>query len=798
MSAQVAPQNLEAEDHVLGAMLLSPRAVDVAAETLTAADFYRSTNGAVFTVCTDLHLDGVAVDAITVIDRLEEKRDGNGKSLLEQVGGRSRVHELANIVPATANVGHYANIVKEAAVLRRMLAAGQTIAALAMERPGDTDDLVEQAEAAVYALRNESDRSSFVAAGDALAEAMERLRELHDRGATVIGVASGYRALDNYTAGFQPGDLTVLAARPSMGKALSLETEVLTPDGWTTMGALQVGDKVIGGDGHPDVVTAIFDQGERDLYEVEFGDGATVECCNEHLWLTQTRNERRRGAAGSPRPLSEIRATLTREDNPGEPNHSIPYVEPVAFRERTLPLDPYLLGLYLGDGDSSGGSRVRLHSNDEELRAEFCDRLPEGDEGVETVPAERCASISIRRAKRNNKQSETLRLLKSLGLAGVGSHEKFIPREYLWAGVDDRLALLQGLCDTDGYVTDPGGAGIEYCTVSQSLCRDVLFLVRSLGGRATFRRSPSTGAYRINASFHNGITPVRLSRKKAKWNGRRRGQGRFIRKVTFKRRSECRCITVSRGLYVVGDFVVTHNTGLALGVCAQVAIHQGLPVGLFTLEMGHQQIIQRLLAIEASVDVHHLRIGKLDAPAWDRVYSASAKIKNAPLFIDDSGTLSILELRSKARRLKARNPKLALLVVDYIQLMDGGGNGREENRVQEVSRISRALKKLARELDVPVLALSQLSRAVETRHDKRPLLSDLRESGAIEQDADLVMFLYRDEYYNPEDLENAGIAELALAKHRNGATTTVKLSFAKRYARFTDLHLPGDLGAERP
>jgi replicative DNA helicase len=153
--------------------------------------------------------------------------------------------------------------------------------------------------------------------------------------------------------------------------------------------------------------------------------------------------------------------------------------------------------------------------------------------------------------------------------------------------------------------------------------------------------------------------------------------------------------------------------------------------------------------------------------------------------VDDTGSITMMELRSKARRLKAREPKLGLIVVDYLQLMTSGTN--PENRVQEVSQISRQLKVLARDLDVPILALSQLSRAVEQRHDKRPVLSDLRESGAIEQDSDLVMFVYRDEYYTGEESDAQGLAELIVAKHRNGPTDTVKLSFLKRYAKFSDL-----------
>jgi replicative DNA helicase len=161
----------------------------------------------------------------------------------------------------------------------------------------------------------------------------------------------------------------------------------------------------------------------------------------------------------------------------------------------------------------------------------------------------------------------------------------------------------------------------------------------------------------------------------------------------------------------------------------------------------------------------------------------------APIYVDDTASITMMELRSKARRLKSREPKLGMIIIDYLQLMTSGSN--PENRVQEVSQISRQLKVLARDLDVPIVALSQLSRAVEQRQDKRPILSDLRESGSIEQDADLVAFVYRDEYYNHEESDAQGLAEINLAKHRNGPTDSIKLSFLKRYAKFTDLAAAG-------
>src|SRR5207244_2448070 len=190
------------------------------------------------------------------------------------------------------------------------------------------------------------------------------------------------------------------------------------------------------------------------------------------------------------------------------------------------------------------------------------------------------------------------------------------------------------------------------------------------------------------------------------------------------------------------------KSALGLGVATNLAVRHELPVALFTLEMSKAEVTQRLMCSEAKVESQRLRTGKLAVDDWPRLTAACDKLAKAPIYVDDTGSITMMEIRSKLRRLKSKEPDLGLVIVDYLQLMTSGTT--VEHRVPEVSQISRALKVLARDLDVPILALSQLSRAVEQRHDKRPILSDLRESGSIEQDADLVIFIYRDEYYNEE------------------------------------------------
>src|SRR6266540_4186237 len=415
-AAPVPPQNLEAEESVLGAMLLSPGAIGAVSEVLVASDFYRESHAKIYRAALALYAKGEPVDAITLVDELEERGE------LEDVGGRVRLHELAALVPATANAAHYARIVREMATLRGLIAAGQQIAQLGWERPGETQLLVDRAEQVVFELSQSRVTTEFSHIEDLLKESFERITALYEAGADVTGVPAGFRDLDRLTSGFQAGNLVIVAARPSMGKS-------------------------------------------------------------------------------------------------------------------------------------------------------------------------------------------------------------------------------------------------------------------------------------------------------------------------------------------------------ALGLCiaANLALRHETPVALFTLEMSKSEVTQRLLCSEAKVESQRLRTGKLAQDDWPRLVAAGDKLMKAPIYGDDTGSITMMEIRSKARRLKSKEPKLGLIIIDYLQLMTSGTTA--ENRVQEVS---------------------QISRAVEQRHDKRPILSDLRDSGSIEQDADLVLFVYRDEYYN-EETDQQGLAEIILSKHRNGPTGIEKLSFLKRYAKFADL-----------
>lgn len=225
------------------------------------------------------------------------------------------------------------------------------------------------------------------------------------------------------------------------------------------------------------------------------------------------------------------------------------------------------------------------------------------------------------------------------------------------------------------------------------------------------------------------------------------------------------------------------KTSLALNMAQHVAVKEGIPVGIFSLEMSKEQLIDRLISTEAAIDSWKLRTGNLDDSDFPRINQAMASLSEAPIFIDDSAMANVMEMRTKARRLQSEHG-LGLLIVDYLQLMSG--RATTDNRVQEISEISRSLKALARELDVPLIALSQLSRAVESRPSRVPQLSDLRESGSIEQDADVVLFIYREDVYDPES-DRKGVADIIVSKHRNGPTGQVELFFKGEFMQFKNL-----------
>jgi len=787
---RIPPHNLDAERAVLGAILLEGReTLPRVIELLKASDFYTEAHRLTYQAMLTLFNRSEPVDVLTLT---EELRRGDQ---LEHVGGPAALALLVEQGSISAYLSSYASIVRDMAVLRELIQTSSQIIAQAFEAKEDVQTLVDDAERRIFSLAERRLEGSALPIGKILRNTFEYIERLYERKEHVTGVATGFEKLDLETSGFQPSDFIIIAGRPSMGKAQPLDAKVKTTTGWTRMGDLRLGDELASVDGRRSRVSGIFPQGVRPVYRVRFSDGRSTTCTGEHLWRVYSRGW------SEPRVLEtdQVAELLRRKryqhrlwiDAPtGEFGHA-----------EELPIEPYVLGALLGEGTLSGSSLRFSTAQSETLdrileRAApaFALRAAGGYDRriVQSAGAHRAGVAGVT----PNGLTDALR---HLGLWGCRAEAKFIPEVYLNAPRADRVELLRGLMDTDGWVERRGS--MRFCSTSERLARQVADLVRSLGGWCSVRSRHTTyssggvrerGRPAFVCNIHHpdpkAMFHLSVKRDRALSAPRRRWRPVF-ETIEPVGAAETQCIAVTHPsrLYVTDDYVVTHNTAFALNVAQHVGIALHGKVLVLSLEMSSQQIVQRMLCSEAKVDSQAVRTGYLTSADWHRLTAAAGRLSEASIFIDDSPGLTVLEARAKARRMKAEHG-LDLLVIDYLQLMRGRAS--MESRQQEISEISRSLKALAKELNVPVVALSQLSRAVEARQarDFKPQLSDLRESGALEQDADVILFLYRQSQYK-EDLppDEKNIAEVIIGKQRNGPVGTVRVVFLPQYARFENV-----------
>ncbi len=786
-SLKLPPHSVEAEQSVLGGLLLSNQSWDRIGDTLTEGDFYRADHRVLWRTIVRLIEDNKPADILTVAESLKL----NGE--LDSVGGLAYLQSLANNTPSAANIRRYAEIVRERAIMRKLAEVGTAIAESAYTPQGkEAKQLLDEAETKILEIGESGGRSQqgLRKMSALLGEVMERIDELYKNPASVTGLATGFVDLDEMTSGLHPGELIIVAGRPSMGKAQPLDARVKTTTGWKAMGEMQVGDAIASVDGAPSIVTGVFPQGERQVYRVTFSDGRATECCAEHLWRIHYR------AWDEPRVVTteKLIEMLSRRRYQGR--LWIDQVEGEFGHDEPLPVDPWVLGALIGDGNLDRASPV-FSTASEEMVERMHARIGEGmrvnyAQGYDFRLVNASFAGRVGSGRRQNPITEGLR---QLGLWGLGSHQRFIPALYMTAGRLARLNLLRGLLDTDGWVEKWGT--VRFATCSYRLAQDVVELVRSLGGWSTLHdkrtsythkgeRREGRTAFTVNIHHRDPRSLFLLSEKRDRlpeaWTRRTRP---VLTSIVPTRKTATQCISVSHPsrLYVTDDYVVTHNTALALNMAEHVGLELRLPVLVFSMEMGGAQLGLRMLGSVGRVDAQRLRTGRLDTGDWDRLGAALGKLNEAPILIDETPALNPLELRSRARRMwREYGGALGLVVVDYLQLMSAADSG-VENRATEISEISRSLKAMAKELQVPVIALSQLNRGLEQRPNKRPVMSDLRESGAIEQDADLIIFIYRDEVYN-DDSPDKGIAEIIVGKQRNGPIGTVKLTFLGRHTRF--------------
>jgi replicative DNA helicase len=846
------PHNLEAEQSVLGAILLSERSLYalVIEEGLRAEDFYRERYRVTYAAMLKLYAANEPIDSLTVTEALRQVGE------LETAGGEGAIDELTGSVPLVGNARRYAQIVKENALLRRLLTTTYEIQASVAEHSMAPRDLVEQAEKAMLEVAHDDRQQDFRSIEEILHDEIDKMQRLSAGDNAMTGTPSGFKDLDELTGGFQPGNLIILAARPSMGKCLRGSALVYDP---STGSRRSIADLVAAGERGEEAwvasvgrdlklrrvrVTAFMRSGVQPVFRLTTRLGRHVEATANHPLLSM------RGW----KPLGE----LSPGDRLAVPRMLPRPVAPAAMGDHEV----VMLAALIADGNLTNRTPRFAYRPDSpvlatvEAAAEpFGVQLRHDGRGT--------ASISAGHGAATNPVTE---LCREHGIWGKRSGQKRVP-DAIFSLDDTQVARFLGvLFACDGHVHTRERLGqVGYTTISERLAFDVQHLLLRLGIVAAIRVLPrpiydATGevAREVRITDQDqlrrfcALVPVvgkeaQVARadldtipeardqvlavkRDRTWRAlsvatggpanhdRHAGQREMSRprlaeitswaedpvldslatsdvwwdevaSIEYIGEEETYDLTVPGDHNFVADDVIVHNSALVTNIAENAAIDYGRPVALFSLEMSETELAQRFVASQGRIFGDKLRKGKVSDGEWPKILEATKKLSSAPLYVDDSSDIGILDIRAKARRLHQQAPGgLGLIIVDYLQLMrpDAG----TDSRVEQVGQMSRGLKILARELKVPVIALSQLSRAVEQRHDKKPILSDLRESGQIEQDADLVMFIYRDEYYEKDESEAQGLAEVLIAKHRNGGLGDVTLTFRKEYPKF--LNYAGD------
>lgn len=836
------PQDMAAEQAVLGGMLLSKDAIADVLERMQPGDFYRPAHQDVADVILGLYDRGEPADAVTVAAELDRRGQ------LRRIGGAPYLHTLISTVPTAANAGFYATIVAEKALLRRLVEAGTRVVqyGYAGADGADVHDIVDRAQAEIYDVTDKRSQSEdFVPLEELLQPTMDEIDAIASAGGMAHGVPTGFIDLDEVTNGLHGGQMIIVAARPGVGKALSLDTPLPTPTGWTTMADVSVGDELIGDDGLPTRVVATTEvMLGRPCYEVEFSDGTVIVADEQHQWLTDTRASRRSSrAAAEIRTTGEILETLRCPTSDRRINHSVVNAEPLVAPAAELLVPPYTLGAWLGDGTTAaaqitsadpeivmrieGEGIVAQPSSAAPMRYQL--KLPAGVDvearacvvcgeqfvpqtsqvrtcgrrcggaarGTAQVPAPTCShcggtSCGLVLCQQCRNAVGTLQArLRTVGVLG----DKHIPMQYLRASQAQRRALLAGLLDTDGTVTH--GGSVQFSVTNRRLVTDVAELIVSLGYRCQLstkrvrgRSEESSVAYTLTFATDDMVFGLErkalLHKERRATCGPARHNSRFIVDVRQVESVPVRCVEVDNDshMYLASQAMVpTHNSTLGLDFMRSCSIKHRMASVIFSLEMSKSEIVMRMLSAEANIKLGDMRSGKMNDDDWTRLARRMSEISEAPLYIDDSPNLTMMEIRAKARRLK-KKADLRLIVVDYMQLMSSGK--KYESRQQEVSDFSRSLKLMAKELHVPVVAISQLNRGPEQRTDKRPQVSDLRESGSLEQDADMIILLHRPDAIDRDD-PRGGEADLILGKHRNGPTANITVAHQLHLSRFTNM-----------
>jgi len=729
ISDRLPPQNIEAEEAILGGILLDPEAISRVLEMLRPEFFALPSHQTIYRGMVELYQQGKPTDLMTVTTWLGDR------DLLEKVGGQIKLASLVERTISAVNIDQYAALVVDKFLRRKLIQAGNEIVDIGYQTAIELETVLDSAEQKVFNLTQERPQQELVSISETLVNTFQDIEDRNE-GVALPGIPCNFYDLDAMTGGFQRSDLIIVAGRPSMGKCCAHDTLILQEDGTLeTIEAIYQKRRAklltLGPDLQFKITepSAFVDDGIKPVFRVKTKLGRYVETTITHPYLTingwQKLSELKPGAKiAVPRKLGVFGTEILPEervkllaDNFVDGDFASPKTVP----EIVFKLNKKLLSLFIN----------RLFSQDDSAALLVFDKNP--------------------RLSYSNTCEQNARQLQHLLL---------------------RFEIISSLKET----------AVKYQTSSDKIWQLEISEVESL--KKFIYEIGISVKKEILALFKEGV-----ERREGSSNLAENSEVYWDEIVAIESVGEKQVydLTIPETSNFVANDICVHNTSFAINMAHNIATTQKLPIAIFSMEMSKEQLVQRLLASEAKIESNRLRAGRVSQNEWEPLIQAISSLSELPIFIDDTPNITVNEMRSKARRLQTENGgALGLILLDYLQLMEGSGS---DNRVQELSRITRSLKGLARELCVPIITLSQLSRSVETRTNKRPMMSDLRESGSIEQDADLVVMLYREEYYNP-DTPDRGIAEVIITKHRNGPVGTIKLLFDSQFTRFRNLATP--------
>ena len=797
------PSSAESERVILGAILLDNQLISQAIEQLKPDDFYSPLHRRIFKAMTALFERSERIDPILIGEEL--KKDGS----IDSIGGVAAITNLTYGLPHFSDIFDYAKVVKDKSIVRNLIKVCNQITSEALAEEEDAADILDHAEQLIFALADERTRQGFThiqpIAETVLAKVQEYAkRETH----ALTGLATGFRDLDEKTSGLQRTDLIIVAARPSMGKCNSADTEILLSDGSVKTIEQIYKQK------DAELLTLtndlkfkfakpsdFVDDGIKPVFKVRTRLGRTIETTITHPYLT----------IGGWKTLEELKV--------GE-KIAVPRTLNVFGQSEMRECEVKILGYMLGDGCLTR-SQLTFIVTKKHIQNDFEYAVSEFG-GIETSLYEgknKAAYLKIRKSKENKNYHNPLgEWFNDFGLRGCNSHTKFIPNEVFTLKRELVALFLNRLFSTDGWVSilASGQAQVGYASVSEKMIRQIQHLllrfgvIASLKKRAVKYKDSRNTAWQLDITDAKSIktfaTEIGIFGKEAdfeqilalldsknyqtnkdliptevwehlsivkgaeSWSSLAKRAGikghtnihvgsralsrdrlaRFasilddkylenlsnseiywdeIVSIEYAGNKQVYDLTIPETHNFVANDICVHNTALCLTLAQNAAILEQAVVAVFSLEMSKEQLVMRMLSSEAKVDAHRFRTGYLTRDEWGRLAEAIGTLSDAKIYIDDTPGISVLEMRAKTRRLFAEQKKLDLIVVDYLQLMSG--SKRSESRQQEVSQISRELKALAKELQVPVVALSQLSRAPEARNPPKPMMSDLRESGCL-------------------------------------------------------------------